>query len=263
MSTLSIMLKTFLIILLFPILAWSQELFLVEQTELDADVFIGINTFDEVFYIKDQVLYKKSGNNLLNFKDFQLGEIYSVDIINPMNIAVYYQDFNTVVLLDNKLAETERINFSTLLEFINTSTATLAANNSLWIFNIDSQQLESYNYRSNNKVLVSQPINGNVLSQTSNYNYCFVLTEEKIRAYNIYGSLITEIINEGFQKIVQLNENLIAKKDNELYYIDKEIRDISKIKTPEISIKDLQLTQDFLYIYDGKKVHTFKLTLPK
>ncbi len=257
------MLKTFLLIFIFPILTWSQELSLVEQTDLNADVFIGINSFDELFYIKDQVLYKESENNLLNFKDFQLGEIYSVDIINPMNIAVYYHDFNTVVLLDNKLAETERINFNTLLEFINTSTATLAANNSLWIFNIDSQQLESYNYRSNNKVLVSQPINGEILSQVSNYNYCFVLTEEKIRAYNIYGSVIAEINNEGFQKIVQLNENLIAKKDNELYYIDKETRDISKIKTPEITIKDLQLTQDFLYIYDGKEVHKFTLTLPK
>jgi len=256
-------LKKILIILFFPILTWSQELSFVEQTALDADVFIGINTFDEVFYIKDQVLYKESGNNLLNFKDFQLGMIQSVDIINPMNIVVYYSDFNTVILLDNKLTEIERIDFNNLSDFINTSTATLAANTSLWLFNIDSQQLESYNYRSKNKVLVSQPIQGEVLSQVSNFNFCFVLTTEKIRAYNIYGSLIAEITNEGFQKIVQLNENLIAKKDNELYYIDKETRDISKIKTPEITIKDLQLTQDFLYIYDGKKVHTFKLTLPK
>ena len=236
---------------------------MVEQTELDADVFIGINTFDEVFYIKDQVLYKESKTNLINFKDFQLGQIYSVDIVNPMNIAVYYQDFNTIVLLDNRLTEIERVNFNELSEFINTSTATLAANNSLWVFNIDSQQLESYNYRSNNKVLVSQPINGDVLSQASNYNYCFVLTEEKIRSYNIYGSLIAEINNEGFQKIVQLNENLIAIKDNELYYIDKRTKEISKIKSPEINIKDLQLTQDFLYIYDGKQVHKFRLTLPK
>ena len=257
------MFKTYLIIFLFPIFAWSQNLSLIEKTVLDADVFIGINSFEEAFYIKDQVLYKESKTNLLNFKDFQLGEIHSVDIVNPMNIAVYYQDFNTVVLLDNKLVETERINFNNISEFINTSTATLEANNSLWLFNIDSQQLESYNYRSNQKKLVSQPINGEILSQVSNYNYCFLLTEKKIRAYNIYGSLIAEITNEGFQEIVQQSENLVALKDNELYYIDKETREITKIKTPEITIKDLQLTQDFLYIYDGKQVHKFTLTLPK
>lgn len=262
-TTLSIILKKTLFILLFPFLVWSQELSFVEKSALNADTFIGIDSYNDTFYIKDQVLYKKTESNLFNFKDFQLGEIYSVDIVNPMYIVVYYQDFNSVVLLDNKLTEIERINFNDLSEFINTSTATLAANTSLWVFNIDSQQLESYNYRSKNKVLVSQPINGEVISQVSNFNFCFVLTEENIRAYNIYGSLLAEINNEGFQRIVQLNENLVALKDNGLYYIDKEAREITKIKSPEINIKDLQLKQDFLYIYDGKEVHTFKLTLPK
>lgn len=255
--------KYLLIIILFPVLVWSQEISLIETNPLNADTFIGIDSYNDIFYIKDQILYKKTTTNLFNYKDFQLGEIYSVDIVNPMNIAVYYQDFNTVVLLDNKLAEIERINFNNLSEFINSSQATVAANNSLWVFNMDSQQLELYNYRSNNKILVSQPINGEVLSIASNFNYCFVQTEAKIRAYNIYGSLLAEINNEGFQKIVQLKENLIAIKDNELYYIDKETRKITKIKSPEISIKDLQLTQDFLYIYNENQVSTFKLTLPK
>ena len=57
-----------------------------------------------------------------------------------------------------------------------------------------------------------------------------------------------------------MNENLIVKKDNNLYYINIETQETSKIKSPEISIKDLQLTQEFLYIYDGNKVSKFKLT---
>ncbi|MFT4801830.1 MAG: hypothetical protein ACI93N_001605 [Flavobacteriaceae bacterium] len=236
---------------------------LVETTPLDADTFVGIDSYNDTFYIKDQVLYKKTSVGLFNFKDFQLGEIYSVDIVNPMNVAVYYQDFNTVVLLDNKLSEIERINFNNISEFINSSQSKVAANNSLWVFNMDSQQLELYNYRSKSKILVSQPINGEVLSIASNFNYCFVLTESKIRAYNIYGSLLAELNNEGFQKIVQLSQNIIALKYNELYYIDKETREITKIKTPEINIKDLQLTQDFLYIYHENQISTFKLTLPK
>jgi len=256
-------LKKVFLLLIFPILAWSQELSLVEKTDLDVDTFIGIDSYNELFYIKDQVLYKRSASSIFNFKDFQLGEIHSVDIANPMNIAVYYSDFNTVVLLDNRLTEIERINFNDLADFTNTSNATLAANNSLWIFNIDLQQLELYNYRSQNKVLVSQPIQGVVLSQASNFNYCFILTEEMIRAYNIYGSLLNEFENNGFEKIIQLNENLIAIKNNDLYYISKETKETTQIISPEINIKDLQLTQDFLYIYDGKKLHTFKLTQAK
>lgn len=242
---------------------FSQELILVEKADLDANQFIGYDSYSDLFYVKDQVLYKKTKDELFNYKDFQLGEIYSVDIVNPMNIAVYYQDFNTVVLLDNKLTEIERVEFNNISEFTNTSQVSVAANNSLWLFNIDLQQLELYNYRSKNKTVVSLPINGEVLSQVSNFNYCFVLTEDRIRAYNIYGSLLAEINNGGFQKIIQFNENIIALKDNTLYYIDKETREILEIKSPEINIKDLQLTQEFLYIYDENQVQKFTLTLPK
>ena len=255
--------KTFLLILFFPLLAWSQEASFFKKIDLDANLFVGYDTYNNLFYVKDQVLYKKTKTDLYNFKDFQLGEIYSVDIINPMNIAVYYQDFNTAVLLDNRLNEIERVDFNTISEFTNTSQVSVAANNSLWIFNIDLQQLELYNYRSKNKSVVSLPISGEVLSMVSNFNYCFVLTEEKIRAYNIYGSLLAEINNNGFQKIVQFNENLIAVKDNQLYYIDKETREVKKTKSSEITIKDLQLTQDYIYIYNENQVQTFKLTLPK
>ena len=255
--------KLLLFLFIFPTLAFSQETSLVEKTTLDADSFVGYNSFEDLFYIKDQVLYKKTKTELFNYKNFQLGEIYSVDIVNPMNIAVYYQDFNTVVLLDNKLTEIERVEFNTISEFTNTSQVTVATNNSLWVFNVDLQQLELYNYRSKSKTVVSLPINGEILSQVSNFNYCFVLTEEKIRAYNIYGSLLAEINNEGFQKLVQFNEDLIAIKDNELYYIDKDTRESKKVNSPEITIKDLQLTQDYIYIYNGKNVHKLKLTSPK
>ena len=52
----------------------------------------------------------------------------------------------------------------------------------------------------------------------------------------------------------------IAKKDNNLYYINKDTQETIKINSPEISIKDLQHTQEFLYIYDENQVSKFKLT---
>jgi hypothetical protein len=86
------------------------------------------------------------------------------------------------------------------------------------------------------------------------------MTERYIRAYNIYGSLIAKIPNKGYQKIIQVNENIIVKRDNSLYYINMETQETIKINSPEISIKDLQHTQEFLYIYDENQVSKFKLT---
>src|SRR5690606_27051655 len=141
-----------------------------------------------------------------------------------------------------------------LPQFMNVSSATNAGNNSLWLFNVDTQQVELYNYGSHLQTVVSQPFPGKLLSQASNFNYCFDLTEKKLRAFNIYGSILNETDSQGYEKIIQQNENLVALKENALYYIpdfakkdETTSHETVKLRLAEITIKDLQLTNDFLY----------------
>ena len=56
---------------------------------------------------------------------------------------------------------------------------------------------------------------------------------------------------------IYLYETLVGKL---LYYINMDTQETIKINSPEISIKDLQHTQEFLYIYDENQVSKFKLT---
>ncbi|CAM3274278.1 hypothetical protein [Aequorivita lipolytica] len=261
--------QLFLLLLLICQLSIAQSLAPLSKVPLIADRFIGFDNYKNSYFVKNRVINKQGPDGNFIFNDLQLGRITSVDIINPLKVVAFFQDTNTVVMLDNKLNEIERINFNNLPLFLNVSTATNAGNNSLWLFNVDTQQLEMYNYGSKLQTVVSQPFPGKLLSQASNFNYCFTLTEKKLRAFNIYGSILNEVPSEGYEKIIQQNENLVALKENSLYYIpdfakrnDAISRETVKLSFPEITIKDLQLTNDFLYIYDGEILHTFKLTPP-
>lgn len=234
------------------------------------DRFIGVDNYKNLYFIKDRVLLKQGEEGDYKYSALQLGRIFSVDIINPLKVVVFFQDTNTVVLLDNKLNEIERLNFNNLPQFFNAGTATTAGSNSLWVFNMDTQQLELYNYQSRLQTVVSQPFPGKVVSQASNFNYCFILTQKKLRAYNVYGSFLNELDLEGFERIVQQNENVIAKKGNQLFYIGdfaginkKTLQEPVLLELPQMNIQDLELSKDLLYIYDGKTLHTFTLTLPK
>ena len=242
---------------------FAQNLQEVSKIALEADAFVGIDPYKNTYYIKDQVLHKNGAEGAFVFNDFQLGPITSVDIINPLKVVVFYRDVNTVVFVDNRLNEIERINFNNLPQFINVQTATNAGNNRLWIFNVDTQQIELYNYRNNTKVTVSQPFTGELISQASNFNYCFALTNNSMRTFNIYGSLLSKIDEQQFERIVQQEEKVVALKNNELYLIAENSVQPLKSPLPENTIKDLQLTQDFLYIYDSKFLYTFSLTQPK
>ncbi len=262
--------QLFILFLLICQFGIAQSLTSVSTVPFVVDRFIGMDNYKNSYFIIDRVINKQGPDGNFLFNDLQLGRITSVDIINPLKVVVFFQDTNTVVMLDNKLSEIERINFNDLPQFMNIITATNAGNKSFWIFNVDTQQIELYNYGAKLQTVVSQPFPGKVLSQASNFNYCFILTENKLRAFNIYGSILNEVDSEGYEKIIQQNENVIALKDNSLYYMpdfakrnDEISRETKKLELPEMEIKDLQLSNDFLYIYDGKKLHTFTLTLPK
>jgi hypothetical protein len=241
----------------------AQKLNPVKSTNLAATAFIGIDSYKNTYFINDSVLHKTGPEGNYVFNDFQLGSIATVDIINPLKIVLFYEDMNTVVFLDNQFNEIERLSFNNLAEYTNLSTATNAGNNRLWIFNIESQQLELFNYRANTKTTVSQPFAGKILSQASDFNYCFTLTETKLRSFNVYGSLLSEIDAKGFTKIVQHEKTVIGLKGNALFFISENSINPIKLPISENTIKELQLSKDFLYLYDGNKLHTFSTIQPK
>lgn len=76
-----------------------------------ADDFIGYDQFDFYYYIKDNALYKTKGTTSLEYKNPSFGKITKVDIKNPLNIVLFYENFNVVILLDNQLNETQKNKF--------------------------------------------------------------------------------------------------------------------------------------------------------
>lgn len=243
--------------------AIGQTFEVAEKTSITADQFIGYDTYANLYTITGMVLDKVGPSGNFRFTDFQLGNISSVDIINPLNVVVFYADTNTAVLLDNRLTEIERVNFNTLETFANISSARNAGGNKLWLFNADLQQLEIYNYRFNTKSSISLPISEVVSDQASNFNYNYILTSTTIHIYTVFGGLVKSIPFKDGEKLVQHRGTLMVLKENMLYKISENSEEPIQIKTPQISIQDLQLSQDFLYIYDRKNVHTLATQKPK
>ena len=241
----------------------AQELKLEQTKALEIDRFIGVDSYKHLYSIKDGALQKQGELGEFVYQDFQLGPITSVDIINPLNVVVFYAEVNTVVFLDNRLSEKERINFNSLPSFLNISSATNAGNNNLWIFNVDSQQLQLFNYRTSRQTIFSQPYPGKIISQVSDFNDCLLLTDDYLYQINIYGSLLSEIQLDAYEKVVRHGKKIIGLKDNSLYFIQDETIVPLVVNFNENTVKDLQLTQEFLYIYDGNILSTFTLTQPK
>ncbi|WP_339611231.1 hypothetical protein [uncultured Planktosalinus sp.] len=249
-------------IVLFSVTGFAQGSFTlepVEQFPLKANRFIGVDHLGSYYSVSNNTLFKKAGTEVFQYKDFQLGVPGAVDLLNPLKITLFYPAYQTAVILDNKLNEIKRISFAMKPPFLNIKNATTANDNRLWVFNEDSQQLELYNFRDQINKVLSRPISETYQGQLSDYNYCYVFTETQLRLYNIYGSLLRRISLENIEKSSLSGERLMVLSDKQLNLFSQQLEQKDAVKTPEITIKDLFLSGEFLYIYDGEIIHKMKL----
>lgn len=252
------------IILLFTVSLSSQSTIdatLVKDTIFNVDTFVAADTFGTVFSITNNTLYKNSEDNPLNYSNIQLGEITSTNTFNPLKINVFYKDFNTVIILDNRLAEVYKIDFNTSENYRNITRVSTGSDTTIWIFNQDTQQLELFDYKTNKARAKTLPIQDKVIAMTSNYNYCWVLTESQLLVYNYTGSLLNKIENNHFIALSESNNTIILSTKNKLYYLDNKNNSFNPISIPNLLINQFFVTNEIAYIYSNNKLYKYQLKL--
>ncbi|WP_299114413.1 hypothetical protein [uncultured Winogradskyella sp.] len=233
-----------------------------DSTALKADKIFGVDTFGTLYYTtEDNTFYKKTKDTTITYTNFQLGQITTANAFNPLKINLFYQDFNTVIILDNRLAEIFKIDFNTVQPYKNVSFVSTGFDNTLWIFNQDLQQLELYDYKTNKIRLKTVPVQADILDLKSDYNYCYLLTEKYLYIYNYFGSLVNKLKNIGYETMAFSKAHLVLKKAEQLYILPKKETEIQSIAHPNLLINQFLVTNETLYIYDDKILRQYQLKL--
>lgn len=255
-------LKYILLILSFSVFGQeSIEATFIKKIPFEYQTPIGIDNFGYTYAIDYATFFKKNTKNTLTYSNIQLGNITSANAFNTLKINLFYKNFNTAIILDNRLAEIYKIDFNTKQPYRNVSHISTGYDNTLWIFNQENQELELFDYKANTTRATTLPVQSNVLGIKSNYNYCWLLTQNYLYTYNYFGSLISKLKNEGYTDIAEDNGNLVIKTGNNLYFMTKDTNRLIPIKLPELLINRFLLTNETLYIYDGETLHQFQLKI--
>lgn len=251
----------FVFCLSYGLQAQNSQLKAIDSIEFDADEFVGIDKFQNVYYIKNNTLFKKPENeDSIAYQDFQLGDITRVDILNPNKISVFYKPSNVVVILDNRMTEIDRQDFNLASPFKNVGFAGTSKDQGLWIYNVDLNQLELYDYRFDRTLAKSLPIDEEILDMKNNFNLSYLKTPEGIRIFNIYGSLVKEIVLPGIKSFDLYKNKLLAHVDNRIVIFDKDFQIINTIKVDFEAYENLFYTDEKIYIYDEKKLTEHLIT---
>jgi hypothetical protein len=250
------------IFIFFGTLLFSQndiEVRFIEKTKPLEGNLVQIDNFNNLYFIGENALVKQTKDSEFIYNNMQLGQISSVDVFNPLKVNLFYKDFNTVVILDNRLSEIEKINFNLKRPFRNISHISTGNDNAIWCFDQNTQELELFDYRTNATKAKTQPINENVIDITSNYNTCWLLTKSYLYVYNYFGSLLKKLKNVGYTALAESNGNIVLKKGNSLFYLKNNTGSAIPIKLPNLLIKQFFVTNETLYIYDDEFLYHYQL----
>lgn len=221
----------------------------------------GVDNLNNVYFINNNELIKSSRDKNYYYSNNLYSNISSIDVRNSLKIKLFYEDSNSLVVLDNKLSEISKINFNIINPNKIISKFSASNDNNIWVYNELNSKIELYNYINNTFRIVNSEISGEVISLESNYKYCWVLTDSHIYKFNYFGSLITKTAVNNIQQIEIFNDNLFFKKDNELFYYDQDLLIEYKLDLENLLIKDFFVINQSLYIYDSE--HFIKYQIQK
>lgn len=237
---------------------------LVSIDKIDADFLVGIDGFDNCYYIKNNAFYKKSKKDIWVYKNPSLGTISKIDIQNPLKIVLFYENFNTIITLDNQLSETQRINFMEYeIPIIVTATG-ISSQNKLWIFNNLIQQIGLFDYLNNTYQTITPLIKGTIKHYQTNFNTFYWIDENS----NWYSSSIFGKISfigklPDFDQIQLIsNTDLIYKKDNLLYYFNIKVNKKHLIDFDEKTFINFYYKDQILSIFTNQEITNYKIQLP-
>ena len=231
---------------------------------IQADVFGGYDAFGYQYTIKNQVFLKQKDQKGIEYKNLALGKIKKVDIQNPLKMLLFYEEFNTIVTLDNQLNETQKINFSDQNPPIVVAATAMASQNRFWIYNSLTQQIGFFDYLKNNYIPITQSLQGDIKYYEADFNY-FYWIDDKNNGYqcNIFGNIVSLGKMPDFDKIQFLSpKSVLFLKAEVLYFQDFTNEEKIPLENSHKSIKSFCYKDQILSIFTTEGITNYKIILP-
>jgi len=240
---------------------------LVSHFSIDADDFSGYDSFGFSYQIKNNVFSKIKGSEVFEYKNVSLGNITKADILNPLKIMLFYEDFNRVVLLDNQLNKISEINFSQNPAPLVCTAIGMSAQNQLWVYNALNQQIGLFDYLKNEYKTVSTPLVEGIKYYQTDFNTFYWIDKKNNWFYcDIFGKITALGTVSEFDAIEILNNHqYLFSKANVLYLKDLTNANASSVSQIEISEKTFDkfcYKDQILSIFTSKEIINYKIVIP-
>ena len=236
----------------------------IHSEEIENKIYLGFDGLGNNYFIKNNVFIKQNDTQKWEYKNVPLGKITSVDYINPLKIVVFYEDFNTIIILDNQLNEIQKLNLFDIDNTIFASKIGMASLNQFWIYNALTQQILLFNYLNNTFKNIGNPIQESIKYTQSDFNNFYWIDENNNWfSIDIFGK-VNLLANIPPWENIQIidNDRLLFSSNNVLYCLNNKSKVVYEIEIVEKSFQKFYFKDQILAIFTNQQIKNLKLKLP-
>lgn len=235
------------------------------RTPLKADIFVGLDEFQNLYYINNNVLFKKSKKEIISYSNISLGKLTTVNIQNPFKLILFFADFNAVIILDNKLNElSEKIDFTSETLFNNVQYVTGSSQNNIWLY-ADDNKLHLYDYKNLSERTQTQPMtfydnSFNPRAVIGTFKNVWILSDTGVLQFNEYGNYIGVYEQKGIEAVYPFQKGFIFMLEGSFFY-HNDTETLPILLNHELPIQGISVNNSYISIFDGEYVNHYKLKI--
>jgi hypothetical protein len=209
--------------------------------------------------------YNNKGVKEFEYNNKRLGQATKIDASNPLNILVYYPDFEQIIILDRTLSEIKSINLLDL-EIIEPAAVAMANDNNIWVYDQVAAVLKKVNQHNrvlfasrNLNQLTRKNLNPTHLQEQNNLLFLSD-PQNGFFVFDTFGQLKQSFPILGMDGFQVQDQQIIYWQANQLFSFYLDAAKAVEIATPveKTLIEAMNINGGFLLIAKEKEVEVYK-----
>jgi hypothetical protein len=177
---------------------------------------------------------------------------------------LFYENFNTIILLDNQLSEIQKINLSENETPIMATATGIASGNRLWIYNSLSQEIGFFDYLKNSYQSLTPPFQENIKHYESDFNtFQWIDNNSNWYSCDVFGKITSLGKVADFKQLRSISQQeVLFTKDDSFFIQNLSKNIIYKIEGIEKSFKNFYYKDQILSIFTNQEISNYKIITP-
>ncbi|OFX27242.1 MAG: hypothetical protein A2041_00020 [Bacteroidetes bacterium GWA2_31_9b] len=239
----------------------------IKDYQINAE-YITTDQFKNIYVLNKNEIQKISfiNNSIISYSNSLTGQIKSVDTSDPFRTLIYYNDFNSIVFLNNQLSEISSPVHLNDIGFYTVGAVCSSINGGFWIFDLDLYQLAyidknlKQTQKSASLQSMIEELEPSQIYLTEKNEYIYLgINGKGVYQFDTYGTFIKLFPLLDISHFQIIENHIIYLSGNQLKIYNTLNFETETVQLPENNVKNCRLEGATIFLLTKNRISLYNI----